>query len=79
MRITLAKTPLRQKKEFTTISLPNGMDKAEMKIYAMSGRMVKSKTVNNGERISLQGLQADIYNVLIVDKQNRYTERLMIQ
>jgi len=55
------------------------MDKAEMKIYAMSGRMVKSKTVNNGERISLRGLQGELYNVLIVDKQNRYTERLMIQ
>lgn len=66
-------------KDFTTISLPNGMDKAEIKIYDMSGRMVKNKTVMNGETISLQGLQPGMYQVLIVDKQNKYTERLMIQ
>lgn len=66
-------------KEFTNISLPNGMDKAEMKIYDMNGRMVKSKTVMNGETIALQGLQAGIYHVQILYKQNKYTERLMIQ
>lgn len=66
-------------KDFTTISLPNGTEKAEIRIYDMNGRMLKSKTVMNGETISLQGLQAGIYQVQIVDKQNKYTERLMIQ
>lgn len=41
--------------------------------------MLKSKTIMNGETISLQGLQPGIYHVLIVDKQNKYTERLVIQ
>ena len=66
-------------KDFTSISLQKGTAKAEISIYDMTGKMIKSKTVMNGETIALQGLQPGIYNVLIVDKQNKYTERLIIQ
>ena len=66
-------------KDFTIISLPNGTDKADIRIYDMAGRMVKSKTVINGERVLLQSLQAGIYTVTIIDKQKQYNERLVIQ
>jgi len=66
-------------KDFTTISLPNGTAKAEIRIYDMAGKMVKSKTVINGESIQLKGLPSGLYNVLIFDKKNQYNERLIIQ
>lgn len=66
-------------KDHTTICLPNGIDKAEIRIHDMAGKMVKSKTVINGETIQLQGLQPGVYSVLIFDKKNQYNERLIIQ
>lgn len=66
-------------KDFTIVSLPNGTEKAELKIYDISGRMVKSKTVMNGEKLLLQGLQPGIYTVTISISQKQYNERLVIQ
>ena len=66
-------------KDFTTISLPNGTAKATIRIYDMAGKMVSSKTVINGERIQLIGLQAGLYNVFITDNENQYNEKLIVQ
>lgn len=66
-------------KDFTTISLPNGTAKSELRIFDMSGKMVKGKTVVNGEKIQLRGLQPGLYHVLIVDKEKEYRERLIVQ
>lgn len=66
-------------KDFTTLSLPNGTEKAAVTIYDMSGKPVLSKTFFNGEKILLTGLQPGVYQVQIADKKTQCYERLIIQ
>ncbi len=66
-------------KEYTIISLPNGTARADIKLYDMNGRLLKSKTMVNGEKIQLDGIQPGLYNVLIAVKEKQYYERLIIQ
>jgi hypothetical protein len=64
---------------YTRISLPQGVQQASMHIYNMEGKQVMKKIVINGEMLSLQQLLRGIYNVVIDDGENRYSERLVVQ
>lgn len=64
---------------YTRIGLPKELQSATLKMYNMEGRLVKTKTVVNGEMISLQELPRGIYHVVIANETNRYHEKLVIQ
>ncbi|HQQ99410.1 MAG TPA: T9SS type A sorting domain-containing protein [Ferruginibacter sp.] len=65
--------------DHTNIVLPKGMEKAGISICDASGRLVKTKQVVNGERISLNGLTPGIYQVLITGNDKKFTVPLLIK
>jgi len=63
----------------TRITLPATMTKVLLQLYTMSGILVKSIQVNNGQSISLQGLKPGVYTMVAGDGMTRYVEQLIIQ
>ncbi|MBS1565394.1 MAG: T9SS type A sorting domain-containing protein, partial [Bacteroidetes bacterium] len=49
------------------VSLPGGMEKAQLQVYTISGALVRNLRVQRGQTIGLDGLKAGIYTVTIQD------------
>lgn len=64
---------------FTRISLPQSLQQATVKIYNVSGGLVKTVTVTNGQVIELQGLSKGVYHLVATDSSVKVSEKLVIQ